>query len=270
MNCIITGAADGIGRALAHRFAEAGYDIVGVDVDLERAERTLAELEAKGVTCRFIMADLGTQRGVNEVLAGLGNEAGIDVLIHNAGINAVGVFEQVELARQEAVIKINLLAPMLITTGLLQAKRLKEGSTLVFISSLSHCATQAWRVSSPGAASYAASKDGLASYARSLSGALSGSEINVLTVYPGPTKTAHARRYSPDNRREHRRMPPELLANQIFHAVQTRQRFLIPGLGNRLFAWLGWAFPRMTERVMRKVIFTQRARSEKLAGGTDV
>ena len=257
MNCMITGAADGIGRALAHRFAEAGYDIVGVDVDVERAERTQAELEALGARSRFIMADLGTE-GVTDLLEGLSDEPVIDVLIHNAGINAVGAFGQVALARQEAVIKVNLLAPMLISTALLQANKFNENSTLVFISSLSHF------VSYPGAASYAASKDGLASYARSLSGAFSGSKINILTVYPGPTKTAHARHYSPDNRREHRRMPPEVLANQIFQAVQTRQRLLIPGLGNRFFAWLGWTFPRVTEWMMRKVIF------EKLARGTSV
>lgn len=249
MTCMITGAADGIGRALAHRFADAGYDIVGIDLDVQRAERTQAELEAKGATCRFVIADLGTEVGVTHLLESLSDEPAIDVLIHNAGINAVGGFGQVELARQEAVIKVNLLAPMLITTALLKAKKFKLESTLVFISSLSHF------VSYPGAASYAASKDGLASYARSLSVALSGSKINVLTVYPGPTKTAHARRYSPDNSRQERRMPPEVLANQIFSGVQTGQRLLIPGLGNRLFAWFGWSFPRLTEWVMRQVIF---------------
>ncbi len=58
-------------------------------------------------------------------------------------------------------------------------------------------------------------------------------------------------------------MPPDVLANQIFHAVQTGQRVLIPGVGNRVFAWIGWSLPRLTEWMMRKVIF------EKLAGVTN-
>jgi short-subunit dehydrogenase len=106
----------------------------------------------------------------------------------------------------------------------------------------------------PGAAGYAASKDGLAAYARSLSVALAGQHIHVLTVFPGPTRTAHARRYSPDNRREQRRMPPEQLAAQIMQAIARRQSRLIPGASNRFFALLGSYLPGLVDGIMRKTL----------------
>jgi short-subunit dehydrogenase len=78
--------------------------------------------------------------------------------------------------------------------------------------------------------------------------------VRVLTVYPGPTRTAHARRYSPDNRREGRRMPPARLAELLFAAVERRDAALIPGLANRLVAAVGRLAPALAEELMRKTI----------------
>mgnify|MGYP001344796124 CR=1 FL=1 len=105
----------------------------------------------------------------------------------------------------------------------------------------------------PGAAAYAASKDGLAHYARSLGVAL-WPQQRVLTVFPGPTRTAHARRYSPDNRREGRRMPPEKLAARIFAAQQRGQTILLPAFSARVMAIIGQTAPRLAEWLMRKTI----------------
>lgn len=102
---------------------------------------------------------------------------------------------------------------------------------MVFVSSLAHF------VSYPGASVYAASKDGLAAYARSLR--VAEPALHVLTVFPGLTRPAHARRYGPDNSREARRMPPEKLAELIYRAVQRRQKVLIPVGG--IAWWPCWA-----------------------------
>ena len=102
---------------------------------------------------------------------------------------------------------------------------------------------------------YAASKDGIAAYARSLAVGLGRQGLYVLTVYPGPTRTAHARRYSPDNHREHRRMAPERLAMLIWAAVERHDSMLIPGLANQLAASVGRLFPTLSEYIMRKSLF---------------
>jgi hypothetical protein len=247
-HCVITGAADGIGRALAQRFAAAGYAITGVDVDAVRAAETQAELQGSGASVDFIIANLQRPADCDAILAQLNGGQAVDVFIHNAGINAVGRFEHTDLARQQTVLDINLRAPMLLTAGLLRQGSLAPGVSLVFVASLSYFTGY------PGASVYAAAKDGLAAYARSLSAGLARRNMHVLTVYPGPTRTAHARRYSPDNRREARRMPPERLANLVYQAVLTRRRALIPGVGNRVFATLAHYVPSLAEFVMRKTI----------------
>ncbi len=246
--CVITGAADGIGRALALRFAEAGYRICGVDIDAVRAADLVVELAEMDVEAAFVIADLSTEAGLKTAVSQLLAGPDIDVLIHNAGINAVGPFADLPIERQLQVIDVNLKAPLQLTAILEANQKLTEDGSLVFLSSLSKY------VGYPGAAVYAATKDGLAAYGRSLRVAL-GTERNVLTVYPGPTRTEHARRYSPDNGREARRLPPEALADGIFQAVQKRQAHYIPGTGNQAFATLGKLFPSLMNRAMKKTIY---------------
>jgi short-subunit dehydrogenase len=242
---VITGGASGIGRALAERYTKAGWAVSIVDI------AAAAALQQSGALQHALVADLGQPQGYETVLAQLAGLPPVDVFVHSAGINAVGPFLHSDLRRQQRVLDINIRAPLQLTAGLLRRNLLAPGATLVFIASLSIY------TSYPGAAVYAASKDGLASYARSLRVALAGQGINVLTVCPGPTRTAHARRYSPDNRREARRMLPEQVARYIERAVQRRQALLIPGVANRLVALIGLIVPSLMEYVMRKTILEQ-------------
>lgn len=253
-HAVVTGAAEGIGRAVAAELGAHGYAVTGVDVNAARAAQTARELADQGLALTFLQGDLRDDADVARLAASLGAGPAIDVLVHNAGINCVGAFGRSNLAQQEAVLQVNLRAPLQLTAALLGSGKVAHGGSLVFISSLSRF------VSYPGAAVYGASKDALASYARSLAVALAPQDIHVLVVYPGPTRTAHARRYSPDNRREARRMPPELLAAAIYRAMVRRQRTLIPGFGNRMAALLGQWLPGPVEWVMGKTLFERMNR----------
>ena len=241
-HAVITGAAAGIGNALAHRFAQAGYAITGVDVDTAGAAKVERELNA-----RFVIADLRSEPSIARVLSKLQGKP-IDVLIHNAGINAVGRFPDISIEDHEQLIAVNFYAPMRLTAALLKADLIANGASIIFISSLSHY------TSYPGAATYAATKSGLASYARSLSIALAPKNIHITTVFPGPTRTAHARRHSPDNAREEKRMPPEELAHHIFRGIQKKKHLIVPGAINRLTALLGKYCPPLMAYAMRKII----------------
>lgn len=246
---VITGAADGIGRALAQQFTSRGVTVTGIDVDATQAMQTQADLINAGGQIRFLIADLTDLAKLNNVLEQLTQRPPIDSFIHNAGINAVGPFINCDIARHHKVINLNLTAPLLLTAGLLQRGLLTPQASLAFVSSLSHF------VGYPGAAVYAATKDGLAAYARSLAVALAPQGHHVLTIYPGPTRTAHARRYSPDNSREAQRMSPEHLARQIDTALQQRRRQLIPTFANRAVAFVGHWWPELTEQLMRRTIY---------------
>ena len=250
-HAVITGAADGIGKALARELIGAGYAISGIDIDAERAAATTAELRALGGTIEFTLADLSYPSALEQLLERLRYAPPIDLLIHNAGISAVGPFQRVALRDQQAVLDLNLEAPLHLTSALLRMRQLAPGGSLVFMASLSHF------TSYPGASVYAASKDGLAAYARGLRAALRPQNLHVLTVFPGPTRTAHARRYSPDNRREHRRMAPEVLAQRIVAAIARRQAILLPSPSARLFALFGRLAPRLSEQVMRRAMLRE-------------
>ena len=255
-HALITGAADGIGRALALRFAGAGYLVSGVDRDVARATQTQGDIINRGGQARFTTADLAARDGVGDVVRAAAGWPPVDVLIHNAGISCVGRFVDSDLARQRAVVDVNLVAPLLMTAGLLRDGAIAAGAMLVYVSSLSHF------LGYPGASVYAATKDGLAAYARSVRVALAGAQVGVLVVYPGPTRTAHARQYSPDNRREQRRMPPETLADLIFAAVQERRSALIPGAGNRVAAGLGQLAPGLMGGIMRRTLYAPLTRTQ--------
>ncbi len=242
-HAVITGAAHGIGKALAHRLAQEGYAITGIDIDAAGAAIVERELDA-----RFVITDLRSEADIARALPELTQGKAIDVLIHNAGINAVGRFFDINIENHEQVVAVNFYAPMLLTAALLNADLIAKGASIVFISSLSHY------TSYPGAATYAATKSGLASYARSLSIALAPQNIHVMTVFPGPTRTAHARRHSPHNTREEKRMPPETLAHHIFRGVQKKKHLIIPGATNRILALLGISCPPLMAYAMRKVI----------------
>ena len=230
--CVVTGAAAGIGKALVQRFSAEGFGVVGVDMDAQQIALTQDEFAVANSRVHMIQADVTTEAGRQAVVAAIQPFAPLAVFIHNAGINYVGSFPQTQLPRQQAVMDVNLEAPLMMTALLLRQRLLTDRGTFVFMASLSNY------VSYPGAAVYAATKDGIAAYARSLRVAM-GARRNVLTVYPGPTRTAYARRYSPDNSREAARIPPEELAAGVYTAFKKRQQTFIPGIINRLFATVG-------------------------------
>jgi short-subunit dehydrogenase len=214
--------------------------------DEAKAAKTQVEIEAMGGQAHFILGDLSSRAELETSLPRLADFAPFSCVIHNAGISAVGRFEAVPLEQQLVVLRLNLHAPLWLTAELLRQNWLMPTANFVFLSSLSYFASY------PGAAVYAASKDGLANYARSLQAGWGNG--HVLTVFPGPTRTAHARRYSPDNRREDGRMPPEAVAEAIFRAEQAGKSRLIPGGQNKLMGLAGHLFPGLLELGMKKMI----------------
>ncbi len=221
-HCVITGGSQGIGAALAATFRSGGYRVTTVDRQPDAD----------------IVADLSTAAGVEAALAEL---AGVDLFVHNAGINSIADFTRSDPAANRAVLDVNFVAPALLTAALAHSRRPPD---FIFVASLS-C-----QLGYPGAATYAASKDGVASLAASIHAA----GLRTLTVFPGPTRTEHAARHSPDNSRAHRRMPPEELARRIYRAYRKGRSTLIPGAANRILAAAGTALPGAVSRLMRRAM----------------
>jgi hypothetical protein len=241
---------------LAEEFAREGFELVLIDRDVEGLAALQRALTPHGVALETHACDLTSVEARAALVRALEARAPLELCVHNAGTSAVGPFGTIPWVEQRRVLELNLIAPLELTSALLRSGRLAQRGSMVFIASLS-CF-----VAYPGAAAYAATKDGLAHFSRSLRALRRADGGHVLTVYPGPTRTDHARRFSPDNSREDRRMPPEELAARIARARRRRAHVLVPGFGNTCFAAFGHILPRASGALMRRTLFAKLARVE--------
>ncbi|TEU10738.1 MAG: SDR family NAD(P)-dependent oxidoreductase, partial [Anaerolineales bacterium] len=106
---LVTGAARGIGEAIALKLAQEGADVVVTDVDLEGAQRVAQEIEGLGRKAKAIQADVSqreaVQRLVSEAVSVFGQ---IDILVNNAGIIRRGTFLEHDPQDWEKVLSVNL------------------------------------------------------------------------------------------------------------------------------------------------------------------
>jgi short-subunit dehydrogenase len=248
----ITGAAQGIGLALAKAFAQKQCALVLIDKNregLQQAKSVLDEITRGEII--LLNCDLSELPHVTEL-----NNAwkkipgGIDLVIHNAGINHAGIFGLQKGPPLLKTLKVNLFAPLLMTHHLIHHGLINEGGCVVFVSSLSHY------VGYPGSCVYAATKDAVQSLAASLGRSPFG--LKTATLFPGPTDTAQARDNAPlggvEDRSENR-MDPARVASEVVCALKHRRSLIIPGFANRVMAFFGVLFPGMMRRAVESLLF---------------
>jgi len=238
---LITGASNGLGKALVDALAASGWQITAID--LEKPDQPQTE--------RFIAVrcDLSDRAAVDALLEELATGEGFDLVIHNAAISATGAFENIPVEVHHKLLRLNAETPMVMTAALAAAGKLKTNGRVAFISSLSHFTGY------PGAASYAASKDAIAIYAKSIRKPFARQGIKVSCVFPGPMRTGHAERHSPRGARAEKRMPPEFAARYILQGIWLGLKTITPGGGPKIFALFGKIAPWASDRAMRRIIF---------------
>ena len=179
---IITGAARGIGKAIATQFVNMGGRAVIVDVNEEQAKETAAEL-GNAVAYKV---DLGNAEEIQTIFAQIIEDMGrVDVLINNAGIVNTSEFADLTIEEWNKVIDIDLTAPFLTCQILFKHMVEQGGGRIVNIASVAGKVGGGYL----GTAAYAAAKAGLISLTKSV--AKSGSQHNVYcnSLCPAYTKT---------------------------------------------------------------------------------
>lgn len=249
MNVLITGAARGLGRAILDKYLSQGATVWAVNVDCAPL------MDIANVVP--IAVDLTCAEMAGVILNHIG--VPVDVVIHAAGISAVGAFETLPWQQQKSVWDVNFSAPIRLTQALLSGDYLSSEAKICFVASLS-C-----YVGYPGAATYAGTKDGLCSYARSLAKSAIAKDMSITVAYPGPLRTEHAARYAPDNSEAavQRRMRPDLAANLIVSDMNKGRLVSLPGLSAKVAALLGRIAPSLMIRLMRKAIFKKLPQTEE-------
>lgn len=253
MRVVVTGAARGLGAALAGRFQGARHRVLGFDRDWQASpqERDPGQQQRRdeAALAEHRLADLADDQAILSAIETIRDSGPVDVVIHNAGINATGPFEGLDQATMKRILAVNLRAPIVLTNMLLRHDLISEGGVLVFVGSLSSY------LSYPGASVYAASKDGLLAYARNLAPGLARRQIGCLCVLPGPLRTDHARMHAPPGAAEHGRLDPAAAAEEIYQSVQKKRETLVPGWRAKLLGGIGLAAPGLAERMMHRVVF---------------
>ena len=185
---IVTGAGQGIGRALAIGFAREGAKIVIADINQENAIAVKDEILAAGGTALAAQTDVSHEGSVQSMIENSLKEfRKIDILVNNAGIYPVSPVEEMSEEQWDRVIGTNLVGTFLCSRAV-AGKFLEQGSGRV-ISITSGRAFQGAK----NAAHYASSKAGIIGFSKSLALELAPRRITVNVICPGITDTAQPR-----------------------------------------------------------------------------
>ena len=181
---LVTGAARGIGAAIALKLAENGADVaITYEKSAEKAEALIAEIQVMGRKAVAIQADAASAETaaatVDRTVADLG---GLDILINNAGVLFAGDFATQPLEEIQLQLDVNVRGVFLITQAAL--KYIPNGGRIISTGSNAGLA-----VPFAGIAVYAATKSALESFTRGLARELGPREITVNLVRPGPIDT---------------------------------------------------------------------------------
>ena len=178
---LVTGAARGIGKAIALKFASEGADVAFTDLVInEAAEETVKEIEAFGHKVKAYASNAAdfaqTQEVVDQIMADFGH---IDILVNNAGITKDGLMLRMSEAQWDAVINVNLKSAFNFIDALTPIMARQRGGSIINMSSVVGVSGNA------GQCNYSASKAGLIGLAKSIAKEMGPRGIRANCIAPG-------------------------------------------------------------------------------------
>ncbi len=179
-NAIVTGASKGIGVHIAGALAREGVNLAIAARSADALEDVRGELAASGVKAVAIPTDLAEPSQI-EVLAQQAKQTlgSVDILVNNAGVEFTAPFEDYPAENIETAVKVNLLAPMLLTQAVLPGMLNRGRGHIVNLSSL------AGKTGLPYQTPYAATKAGLVMFTHSLRAELINQSVGASVICPG-------------------------------------------------------------------------------------
>ena len=194
---LITGAARGIGKAVALKFASEGADVAFTDLVInDVAQQTIAELEAFGHRVKAYASNAAdftqTHEVVQQILADFGR---IDILVNNAGITKDGLMLRMEESQWDAVLTVNLKSAFNFIHALTPIMAKQRGGSIINMSSVVGVHGNA------GQCNYSASKAGMIGLAKSIAQELGPKGVRANAVAPGFIETAMTQQLPEDVRK---------------------------------------------------------------------
>ncbi len=182
---IVTGAARGIGATIAEVFARDGAKVVCIDVEGPAGAPDALGQTASKVGGTALTLDVTADDAVDKITAHLrdAHDGRADILVNNAGITRDKLLANMDEARWDSVIAVNLLAPLRLTEGLVDNGTIGEGGRVIGLSSMAGIA------GNRGQTNYAATKAGMIGLTEALAPVLAEKDITINAVAPGFIET---------------------------------------------------------------------------------
>ncbi|PSL49381.1 NADP-dependent 3-hydroxy acid dehydrogenase YdfG [Chitinophaga niastensis] len=221
MNAVITGASKGIGKAIAEKLAQEGFNVAICARHADTLASAKAAIQAKNpaVTVHAELVDMGDKAQVLAFAAKIKTVfSSVDILVNNAGIFIPGAIHQEEDGLLEKLMAVNVYSAYHLTRELLPLMiPHRNGHIFNMCSTASHKAY-------PNGGSYSITKYALLGFSKNLREELQAHNIRVTAVSPGPTLTASWEGFeaAPD-----RMMPPEDIASVIWSAWSMAKQTVI-------------------------------------------
>lgn len=195
---LITGAARGIGKAIALKFASEGANIAFTDLQIdENGKATETEIAALGVKCKGYASNAADFEQSAEVVKQVKEEFGsIDILVNNAGITKDGLMLRMTEAQWDAVIGVNLKSAFNFIHACVPVMMRQRGGSIINMASVVGVHGNA------GQANYAASKAGMIALAKSVAQEMGPKGIRANAIAPGFIDTAMTQELSEEIRKE--------------------------------------------------------------------
>jgi 3-oxoacyl-[acyl-carrier protein] reductase len=194
---LVTGAAQGIGRDIALALATDGADIAICDVNLEAAQKTAAEIEAKGKKSLALKANVAASADVTAMMEQIVEKfSRVDILVNNAGITRDGLILRMKDEDWDLVLSINLKGAFLCTKAALKYMTKQRSGTIINIASI------VGAMGNAGQANYVASKAGLIGLTKTIAREYANRNITANAVAPGFIETAMTKALSENVRQE--------------------------------------------------------------------
>jgi NAD(P)-dependent dehydrogenase (short-subunit alcohol dehydrogenase family) len=256
---LITGAGSGLGRALAERYARAGDRVACVDIDVGRAEQTVAALAGSGHLA--LQADVGDDASMDRLGRRIGADwGGLDLLFNNAGIASGGTLLDATMAEWQRLLEINLLGVVrgcrAFLPGMLAAGRGRIVNTASF----------AGLAGAPSIMTYGVSKAAVVALSEQLRAECVGSGVTISVLCPAffPTNLCENWHGNPQLKSFAEKMmaksPDSLdaVADRVVAAVE-RGEFLVLPTRNEPLRWrLKRWFPALYFRQLQKLAAARR------------